>query len=318
MNKDTFKTFYDETIYKIAKNIEDDNQREGIRVIFKDNFDDLFREYMKQRVLLKRIMDAENSNLGKSLFHRHKVAACVTVALVNVKLFPENALREINGEYLPENSNKFNAKLAFYCGLESLFMYMNDDASMETFKHNNFIFPISTSDGKISSYVNSIICTLHCSDTLTELQTLLIANIYFLLEEYHKLAYITEQSETASEIKNCETCAGRTKWISERGVINSNNCVAHAICKYRSDTQVSVPDRFRQFTIVFKTENDEIVTNEPFDINNCDMWVQGKFTNYQWLKTLSIKQMQTALTDFNDKNFLHGGAILDWLETERD
>jgi len=184
MTRKDFRIFYEGTIRRLADAMVEENEN----ISFIDNFDGLYEEYLNQRTLLKFIFEKQNTD---ELLDRHKVSACITVALMKVRLLHSNNLDDHN-DYSLTKSKRMNEQLAFFAGVHAMLLYMvKDENTRETLKHD-FILP-ETRYPKDSKYYDSIVRALYYSNTLSGFHTLLIANIYFLLEEYHKLSYKSNQ-----------------------------------------------------------------------------------------------------------------------------
>jgi len=183
MDREHFRQIYDGTICQIVNGI----RKESGRVDFKDNFDGLFEEYLNQKALLKLLLekDAGNNKTEENLLDRHKVAACITVAIMKMRLLHFNDMDDHNNDYSLTTANRINEQLAFLSGLHIILLFMADDLQIKG-KLKNFEFPKTNHESE-STYLDSIIRTLYYSNTLSGFHTLLIANIFFLLEEYYKL-----------------------------------------------------------------------------------------------------------------------------------
>jgi len=183
MDREHFRQIYDGTICQIVDGI----RKENGRIDFKDNFDGLFEEYLNQKALLKLLLekDMEIDTTGENLLDRHKIAACITVAIMKMRLLHFNNVDDHNNNYSLTTANRINEQLAFLSGLHIVLLFMADDPKMKE-KLKKFEFP-ETNHQSESTYLDSIIRTLYYSNTLSGFHTLLIANIFFLLEEYYKL-----------------------------------------------------------------------------------------------------------------------------------
>jgi hypothetical protein len=184
MDRKDFEQFYEKTIVKIADGIMDQNNRINFS---KDNFDGLFEEYLNQKTLLKLLLEKNDTNhkAEDNLLDRHKIAACITVAVMKMRLLHFNNNDDRNNNYSLTNSDRLNEQLAFLSGLHVIGFFMAEDPANND-KLVKFKFP-KTSQENETSYLDSIIRTLYYSNTLSGFNTLLISNIFFLLEEYHKL-----------------------------------------------------------------------------------------------------------------------------------
>ena len=81
MNKSDFNNLYIKTVKVLAQRLVDENPG----FAFFDNPDGLYEEYMNQKTLLHLMYDKEDS-----LLDRHKICACLTVAIIRVRLLSSN------------------------------------------------------------------------------------------------------------------------------------------------------------------------------------------------------------------------------------
>jgi hypothetical protein len=189
MNKKIFRNFYEVTIRKIANTICETNENFS----FVDNFDGLFAEYLNQKTLLKFIFEKND------LLDRHKISACITVALMRIRLLYDRNIDDIDNNYSLTTSSRMNEQLAFLSGLDVLVSYIKtddktDDRVKEYLKNGIFCFP-KTNYPEKSEYLDSIIRALYYSNTLSGFQTLLISNIFFLLEKYNEKCCLSNAVE---------------------------------------------------------------------------------------------------------------------------
>ena len=181
MERKKFKDFYTGTICVIANGICDENA--GL-VFSTDNFDGLFEEYLNQKALLKLLLK-NTDDPDIPLLDRHKIAACVTVAIMKKRLlYPEN-IDDANNSYSLLEASRMNEQLAFLSGLNILIFFLMEDYPEFKESLKDFIFPKTRYEDK-STYLDSIIRALYYSNTISGFHILLLSNIFFLLEEYHK------------------------------------------------------------------------------------------------------------------------------------
>jgi len=202
MEKKVFKIFYDNTIIPLR----DMMCNEEFKSV--DNFEGVYEEYQNQKTLLKLLLkneDKENPDDINNKLDRHKISACISVAILKTRLIYDiNADDNENEkrEYFLYNSNRMNEQLAFYCGMSNLIAFMADESENdEDIKDiKNFHLPKTSYNAdrlgrdkkKIGdlkqNYIDSIIRGLYYTNTMSGVQTLLLSNIFFLLEAYHKQA----------------------------------------------------------------------------------------------------------------------------------
>jgi hypothetical protein len=165
-----------------------DGREENTEFAFIDNPNGLFEEYLNQKALTKTILEKNhgNSENGENLLDRHKIAACVTVAIMKMRLLYLKYIDDKNNDYTLSKAKKVNEQLAFLSGLHVVFAFMAMEDS-KTIDLSSFRFPGSHNPDK-STYFDSTIRALYYTNTVSGFQTLLLSNIFFLLEEYHKLS----------------------------------------------------------------------------------------------------------------------------------
>ena len=178
MKKDEFKRYY-EKICEIADMLCKQNEEFS----FINNFDGLFEEYLNQEALTENVCKSGNS--GKEILDKHKIAACLTVSIMKVRLLYSKNLDNNNGNFSLSTASRLNEQLAFYSGLMIIISSMKADVNIrKTLK--TFEFPTTNYPEK-AEYIDSIVRTLYYSNLLSGYHIGFLANIFFLLEEYHKL-----------------------------------------------------------------------------------------------------------------------------------
>jgi hypothetical protein len=183
MDRQRFEEFYQGTILPIVGGIckENDNYT------FADNFGGLYEEYLNQRALLKLLVKNAGDDPKETLLDRHKVAACITVAVMKTRLLYPSDLDDANNEYSLFGASRMNEQLAFLTGINVLLSYMIEETPSIRETLTDFKLP-QTRYPERSTYFDSMIRALYYSNTTSGFQTLLLSNIFFLLEEYHKLS----------------------------------------------------------------------------------------------------------------------------------
>ena len=184
MTRDDLNKYYNEHVSVIAKEIVKNNDD----LEFNANCSAFYEEYLALKALMKKI---DGPGEGEKL-DRHKRSACMTVALLKLRQITDTTLNETKNETArPDflaNSTRANAQLAILTGLDNLIAYMElDDPGI---LNEGFIFPESTleKDGDGGTYLDSLVRALYYTGlvSLGNINLLLLSNIYFLLEEYHK------------------------------------------------------------------------------------------------------------------------------------
>ena len=169
MNKIEFKDFYEKVVRPLSKRFE----TEYNEFSFCDNMNALYEEYLNQKTMLRVLYDKDNRP-EKALLDRHKVCACMLVAIIKVRLLSSKI--DTDEGFKLSNASKINEQLGFVCSWELFkgFVRLNH-------KNNDFKLPETYHN---ASFVDTITRSLFMANQLNSLSTPLIANIFFLLEKY--------------------------------------------------------------------------------------------------------------------------------------
>lgn len=175
MKKSDFKKFYNDVIKKLAE----DFAERYTEFVFRDDPSAVYEEYLNQKTIL-RVLFEKKEGTEKSLLDRHKVCACMTVAIIKVRLLSGN-IEEKDDCFELSNASRINEQLAFMSSWE-LFLgfvrlkYENDN--------NNYVLPDTYHN---QSFLDTFTRSLFMANQINALSTPLIANIFFLLEKYCEL-----------------------------------------------------------------------------------------------------------------------------------
>lgn len=171
MNKIDFLDFYTVVFKKLALRFTD----KYTQFKFCDNPDALYEEYLNQKTML-RVLYGKKNKPDKTLLDRHKVCACMTVAIIKVRLLSEEI--ETDQDYSLSSATRINEQLAFMSTWELFlgFVRLHKSENREDYKlpetyHNN-------------SFLDTFTRSLFFANQLNSLSTPLIANIFYLLEKY--------------------------------------------------------------------------------------------------------------------------------------
>lgn len=167
MNKLDFNNLYAKTVKVLALQLVNENPN----FAFFDNPNGLYEEYMNQKALLHWMYDKEDS-----LLDRHKVCACLTVAIIKVRLLSGNL--QSDKKYKLCNANCVNEQLAFLSSWELLKAFVAEKGKKE---HTDFTLPRPFHNDTFEETVSR---SLFMANQLNGLSTPLIANMFFLLEKY--------------------------------------------------------------------------------------------------------------------------------------
>lgn len=167
MNKSDFNNLYIKTVKVLAQRLVDENPG----FAFFDNPDGLYEEYMNQKTLLHLMYDKEDS-----LLDRHKICACLTVAIIRVRLLSSNLSND--EKYKLCNASCINEQLAFLTSWELLKAFIIEK---EKKKQSDFTLPQPFHN---DSFEETVSRSLFMANQLNGLSTPLISNMFFLLEKY--------------------------------------------------------------------------------------------------------------------------------------
>jgi hypothetical protein len=126
------------------------------------------------------------------LLDRHKIAACFYIAVVESPL-----IKVYRGSL--EKDMFVNSNLAFYISTSILLSYMNKNAKTEYSQFLNskgLQFPQSKNNDSNESYLIQTIKTLCYAQRRCDLNILMLANIFFLLESYTDSVYMNNFAST--------------------------------------------------------------------------------------------------------------------------
>jgi len=171
MNKVEFLDFYNNVIKKLGIRLE--NEYKQFR--FCDNPHSLYEEYLNQKTML-RVLYQKKDGEQKTLLDRHKVCACMTVAIIKVRLLSGSI--ETDESFELSIASRINEQLAFMSAWE-LFLGFIRLHKEETDKKYNL--PNTYHN---DSFLDTFTRSLFFANQLNSLSTPLIANVFFLLEKY--------------------------------------------------------------------------------------------------------------------------------------
>lgn len=190
MLRQLFESFYKGNIEKIARQIVEKNT--GFS--YHENLDGVYEEYLNQRTALRYLIKSNittDNETTSILLDGHKVAACITCALIKVRLITNERVDDSeNNAYSLEKSNRLNEQVALLCGLSCLVEYMFED--------KKYLYPQSQVDNEItlqlpetkyqdrSTYLDSLVRGLYYSNLLSTINPLLLSHIFFIIEQYHR------------------------------------------------------------------------------------------------------------------------------------
>ena len=170
MTKPDFLEFYDDVVKKLGVRFAE----EYPRFKFCDNPSSLYEEYLNQKTVLRILYEKEDKP-DKELLDRHKVCACMVIAIIRVRLLSGNL--ETDDSFDLSISSRINEQLAFMSVWELFKGFIrlrgekeNADYTLPETYHN-------------ISFLDTITRSLFFENQLNSLSTSLMANIFFLLEK---------------------------------------------------------------------------------------------------------------------------------------
>lgn len=199
MERSLFESFYRGNIEVIAKKIVSDNldAKKQPKFSYHSNLDGVYEEYLNQKTLLRTViknsqLDAEDEDL--ILLDGHKVSACITCAIIKVRLITSPLIcdSEIKGgkAYSLERAFRMNEQVALLSGLSCLYEFMAERpehlyTNPEDHSKVEPIFP-DTFYPTRSTYLDSLVRALYYSNTFSNINPLLLAHIFFHIEAFHR------------------------------------------------------------------------------------------------------------------------------------
>jgi len=203
MKREHFETYYNGSIEVIAKRLCEANTDQGFSYV--RNLDGVYEAYLNQwhymRHMLKNELMRNSDDIGnvKSIeqLDGHKLAACITVALTQVRLITNANVQDDDYTYSIHSSNRLNEQMAVLCGIGYLVGYMIEKESNKT-----SLVDIGANDnGEVeiiwpetdyntpenpNHYIDSLIRGVYYSSVGSHTDPILLAHIYFFIEQYHR------------------------------------------------------------------------------------------------------------------------------------
>lgn len=173
MNKEVFLIFYNKTVKKLGERLATLNHS----FYFTDNPNSLYEEYLNQRAML-RLLYQKREGEEKTLLDRHKVCACMTAAIIKVRLLSMSL--DSDESYNISVMSRANEQLAFMSSWELLLGFLKANRGME--KSMKARLPETYHN---NSFLDTITRSLFMANQMNMVSTPLLANIFFLLEKYN-------------------------------------------------------------------------------------------------------------------------------------
>ena len=177
MDKEVFDLFYNSVVRQIGNRFIDEHKEFS----FNDSENavaSLYEEYLNQKTILRNVYNKKDKN--HELLDRHKVCACITVAIIKVRPLSKKMVDDIG--YTISSATRVNEQLAFLSAWELFKGFLKSkkdrliDGHLPSTYHN-------------ASFEDTITRSLYFSNQLNVLSTPLIANIFFLIERYSEAVH---------------------------------------------------------------------------------------------------------------------------------
>lgn len=190
MQKELFRNFYEGVIEAIAKQVVSNN--EGFT--YTRNLEGVYEEYLNQKTALKYLIKSDvvaKDDKKKILLDGHKVAACITNAIIRVRLVTSCETDDLDSDmFALDSSNRLNEQVALLCGLNCLLEYMSEEKEYlysddRDHTKTQLIFP-KTRYEDLSGYLDSLVRGLYYSNVISNINPLLLSHIFFMIEQYHR------------------------------------------------------------------------------------------------------------------------------------
>lgn len=171
MTKNEFFEFYNNAVKKLGNRFAD----EYPSFSFCDNPSSLYEEYLNQKTMLRNLYEKGNGP-DKALLDRHKVCACMAVAIIKVRLLSSKL--ETDQGFELSSASRINEQLAFMSTWDLFlgFVRLHGEENDKNYKLPDTFHNVS--------FLDTITRSLFFANQLNSLSTPLIANIFFLLEVY--------------------------------------------------------------------------------------------------------------------------------------
>ncbi len=185
-----FENFYEGNIDKIAAQVVKENKE----FYYKKNLDGVYEEYLNQKTALRYLIknNADNDQCDDFvLLDGHKVSACITCAIVKVRLIVSSNIEDGNDNfYSLDKSYRMNEQVALLSGLSCLLEYMADNKknlfSDEIDKTKTKLILPRTNYEERSKYLDSLVRALYYSNLVSNVNPLLLSHIFYMIEQYHR------------------------------------------------------------------------------------------------------------------------------------
>lgn len=208
MLRQLFEQFYNQNIEVIATKIVGANKE----IAYQRNIEGVYEEYLNQRTALRYLIKSkamQSKEESEMLLDGHKVAACIVCAILKTRLIISCSIEDSEDKpYELRKSNRFNEQLAVLSGLSCLLLYMADDEEYlvpNSDKKDDFVLLLpDTKYEDRSTYLDSLVRGIYYSNLISNVNPLLLSDIFFLLEQFHRKSVELIDLKNAMKLNNNE------------------------------------------------------------------------------------------------------------------
>jgi len=220
MERALFEEIYTGSVEVIAKKLCEEHKAEGFRYV--KNFEGVYEAYLNQWHYLRWLLKGKTGKIedltqeaSKTLLDGHKTAACITTALAKMRLVVNDRLDDEMYSYSihsKKDSKRLNEQVAVLCGISYLIgdmlnkpgnLKVNDELPFEMIwpKTDHDVASEGTEredagEAKGSNhYLDSLVRGVYYSGVSAHTDPILLANIYFLIEQYHRKSVELEREK---------------------------------------------------------------------------------------------------------------------------
>lgn len=177
MRKVDFLKFYNTVIKHYAEEFVEQNSS----YLFVDQPERIYEEYLNQKTLMRVLLGKQS---GVQLLDRHKVCAAMTVAILKCRPIVKLDVEDENGNFELAEASKINEQIAFLSSWSLQIAFITAEATKKNMVDREFVFPPTYHN---SDFTDTFSRALFWANAQNSLSPELIANVYFLLEQYNDL-----------------------------------------------------------------------------------------------------------------------------------
>ena len=177
MKKESFMEFYAKTLKPLAVSCVKANPE----LHFSDNPGSVYEEYLNQRTIARILYKGDNYEVANDkLLDRHKVCACMTVAIVKTRPLSLNI--DSDDSYAISSMSRVNEQLAFMSSWE---LFLGFICSRKRIEINNEEYQLPETYHN-QSFLDTITRSLFIANQVNALSVPILSDVFFLLEKYYE------------------------------------------------------------------------------------------------------------------------------------